>query len=104
MLFRSEYDREFVSDFPSTQVSPSYNQTQIYRESLLTQAPRGQGPLFSRGPMRRKPFGNIDRRLQQHSVSSSPPRDPGEGPDEYEMDSFVVPDDAEIAYSLSSDI
>ena len=100
----NEYDREFVSDFPNTQVSPSYNQTQIYRESLLTQAPRGQGPMFARGPMRRKPFGNIDRRLQQHSVSSSPPRDTGEGPDEYEMDSFVVPDDAEIAYSLSSDI
>ena len=100
----NEYDREFVSDFPSTQVSPSYNQTQIYRESLLTQAPRGQGPLFSRGPMRRKPFGNIDRRVAQHSVSSSPPRDPDQGPDEYEMDSFVVPDDAEIAYSLSSDV
>ena len=100
----NEYDREFVNDFPSTQVSTSYNQTQIYRESLLTQAPRGRGPMFARGPMRSKPFGNIDRRLQQHSVSSSPPRDPGEGPDEYEMDSFVVPDDAEIAYSLSSDI
>ena len=100
----NEYDREFVDDFPSTQVSPSYNQTQIYRESLSTQAPRDRGPMFARGPMRRKPFGNIDRRLQQHSVSSSPPRDPGEGPDEYEMDSFVVPDDAEIAYSLSSDV
>ena len=99
----NEYDREFVNDFPGTQVSPSYNQTQIYRESLLTQAPRGRGPLFARGPTRRKPFGNIDRRLQQHSVSSSPPRGPDEGPEEYEMDSFVVPDDAEIAYSLSSD-
>ena len=100
----NEYDREFVNDFPSTQVSPSYNQTQIYRESLLTQAPRGRGPMFARGPMRRKPFGDIDRRLPQHHVSSSPPRDPEEGPDEYEMDSFVVPDDAEITYSLSSDI
>jgi len=99
-----EYDREFANDFPSTQVSPSYNQTQIYRESLLTQAPRGKGPMFARGPMRRKPFGNIDRRLPRHPVSSSPPRDPDEGPDEYEMDSFVVPDDAEISYSLSSDI
>jgi len=100
----NEYDREFVNDIPSTQVSVSYNQTQIYRESLLTQAPRGRGPVFARGPMRGKPFGNIDRRLPQHHVSSSPTRDPGEGPDEYEMDSFVVPDDAEIAYSLSSDI
>ena len=99
----NEYDREFVSDFPSTQVSPSYKQTQIYRESLLTQAPMGRGPAFARGPMRHKPFGNIDRGPPQHSVSSSPPRDPGEGPDEYEMDSFVVPDDAEITYSLSSD-
>lgn len=99
----NEYDREFVNDFPNTQVSPSYNQTQIYRESLLTQAPRGRGPAFTRGPIRRKPFGNIDRRAP-HPVSSSPPRDPNEGPDEYEMDSFVVPDDAEITYSLSSDI
>lgn len=98
----NEYDREFVNDFPSTQVSPSYNQTQIYRESLLTQAPRGRGPAFARGPMRRKPFGDIDRKVP-HLVSSSPPRDPDEGPDEYEMDSFVVPDDAEITYSLSSD-
>ena len=100
----NEYDREFVNDFPGTQVSPSYNQTQIYRESLLTQAPRGRGPAFSRGPMRNKPFGNIDRRVPQHVVSSSPTRGPEEGPDEYEMDSFVVPDDAEISYSLSSDI
>jgi ATP-dependent DNA helicase MPH1 len=100
----NEYDREFVGDFPSTQVSPSYGQTQIYRESLLTQAPRGRGPAFARGPMRPKPFGNIDRRLPQHTVSSSPSRDPGEAPDEYEMDSFVVPDDADIAYTLSSDI
>ena len=100
----NEYDREFVNDFPGTQVSPSYNQTQIYRESLLTQAPRGRGPAFARGPMRLKPFGNIDRRLPQHAASSSPSRDPGEGLDEYEMDSFVVPDDADIAYSLSSDI
>ena len=99
----NEYDREFVNDFPSTQVSPSYNQTQIYRQSLLTQAPRGRGPVFSRGPMRRMPFGNIDRRFPQHSVSSSPPRGPDDGPDEYEMDSFVVPDDADITYSLSSD-
>jgi ATP-dependent DNA helicase MPH1 len=100
----NEYDREFVNDFPSTQVSPSYNQTQIYRESLLSQAPRGRGPAFAGGPMRRKPFGDIDRRAPQYVVSSSPTRDPNEGPDEYEMDSFVVPDDAEIAYSSSSEI
>ena len=100
----NEYDREFVNDFPSTQVSPSYNQTQIYRESLLTQAPRGRGPVFARGPAQRRPFGDVDRREPRYSVSSSPTRDPDEGPDEYEMDSFVVPDDAEITYSLSSDI
>jgi ATP-dependent DNA helicase MPH1 len=100
----NEYDREFVNDFPSTQVSPSYNQTQIYRESLLSQDPRGRGPAFAGGPMRRKPFGDIDRRAPQYVVSSSPTRDPNEGPDEYEMDSFVVPDDAEIACSSSSEI
>ena len=58
----------------------------------------------ARGPMRHRPFGNIDRRPQQHMVSRSPSRDPGEAPDEYEIDSFVVPNEAEIAYSLSSDI
>ena len=100
----NEYDREFVNDYPSTQVSPSYNQTQIYRDSLLTQAPRGRGPAFARGPVRRRPFGDIDRRVPQYSVSSSPTRDPDQGPDEYEMDNFVVPDDAEISYTLSSDI
>ena len=100
----NEYDREFVNDFPGTQVSPSYNQTQIYRESLLTQAPRGRGPAFARSPLRRKPFGDIDRRMTRHPVSSSPTRDQDEGPEEYEMDSFVVPDDEEIAYTLSSDI
>ena len=101
----NEYDREFVNDFPSTQVSPSYNQTRVYRESLLTQAPGGRGPAFARGPTRHRPFGDIDGRAPRISVSSSSPtRGPDEGPDEYEMDSFVVPDDAEIAYSLSSDI
>ena len=32
-------------------------------------------------------------------MSSSPPRDPDQGPGEYEMDSFDVPDNAEIVYS-----
>ena len=58
--------------------------------------------MFVRGPMCRKTFGSIDR-MPQYPVSSSPPRDPDEGRDEYEMYS-VVPDDGEINYSLSSDM
>ena len=98
----NEYDREFVNDSPSTPISPSYSQMQVYRGSLLSQDARDKGPLFARGPMRHKPFGNVDRRSPQ--FSSSPARDPEEGPDEYETGSFVVPDDAEISCSLSSDL
>jgi ATP-dependent DNA helicase MPH1 len=98
----NEYDREFVNDSPSTPISPSYNQMQIYQESLLSQNTRDEGLPFGRGPMRRKPFGNIDRKLPQ--FSSSPTRDPEEGPDEYEMGSFVVPDDVEMSCSLSSEL
>ena len=59
----------------------------------------------SAGPTRHRPFGDIDRRAPRISVSSSSStREPDEGPDEYEMNSFVVPDDAEITYSLFSGI
>lgn len=97
----NEYDREFVNNSPSTPTSPSYNQMQIYRGSLLSQDPGNEGPLFARRPMRQKPFGNIDRRSPQ--FSSSPTRNPEEGLDEYERDSFIVSDDAEISCGLSSD-
>ncbi|KAF8213318.1 hypothetical protein K438DRAFT_1902438 [Mycena galopus ATCC 62051] len=98
----SESDRQFLQELPETQVSPSYDQSFAYRQSLLTQAPGG--PRFGKGPMRKGMFGgglseSLRRRPQ---VSSSPPRDPNEEPDEYSLGSFVVDDDAEISF-LSSE-
>ncbi|KAF7982058.1 hypothetical protein HWV62_30342 [Athelia sp. TMB] len=94
----TEFDREFLKE-AATQASPSYNQTLAYRQSLLSQAPNA--PFFSNRPVARGALfagGRKDRPL----VSSSPPRE-DEEPDEYDIGSFVVDDDAEIAYA-SSDI
>lgn len=96
----SESDRQFLKDVPDTQVSPSYDQTVAYRHSLLSQAPTG-APLFSRPPVRSRPFGVQRSPRQRISVSSSPPRE--EEPDEYIMGSFVVDDDAELSYLNSSE-
>ncbi|KAJ6519582.1 hypothetical protein C8R45DRAFT_951979 [Mycena sanguinolenta] len=95
----SESDRQFLQELPETQVSPSYDQSFVYRQSLLTQAPDA-GPNFGNRPMRRGVYGggqseNSRRRPQ---VSSSPPRDPDDE-DEYDVGSFVVADDS----FLSSD-
>lgn len=101
----SESDRQFLKDIPNTQVSPSYNQTAAYRQSLMSQAPVGaRAPAFSRAPVRNRPFGpDRGRRVVGQSVSSSPPREEGEEPDEYITGSFVVDDDAEVSYLSSSE-
>jgi ATP-dependent DNA helicase MPH1 len=90
-----EYDRSFIKDSPMTQMSPSYEQTQIYRQSLLTQAPGGGGrqPLFANGPARSRPFGRLQPKKQVYLLSSSPPPDGEDEPNEYEHGSFVVGDD-----------
>ncbi|KAK0198627.1 hypothetical protein F5146DRAFT_1020446 [Armillaria mellea] len=96
----SESDRRFLEELPETQLSQSYDQSLAYRESLLSQAPvAGPGPVFAHRPMRRGPFGggrSISVAERRAMLSSSPSRD--EEPDEYEMGSFVVDDDAEILY------
>ncbi|KAF9014947.1 hypothetical protein BDQ17DRAFT_1418080 [Cyathus striatus] len=47
-----EYDRQFIKNSPLTQVSPSYNQTLAYRQSLLSQAPAGSRvPAFANDPL-----------------------------------------------------
>ncbi|KAF5368364.1 hypothetical protein D9758_002380 [Tetrapyrgos nigripes] len=96
----TESDRRFVEELPETQVSPSYDQTQAYRRSLFTQAPGA--PVFANGPIR-NPRGayRIDSRLsnrRREDVSSSPPQDSDDLPDEYAFGSFVVDDDADISY------
>ncbi|KAK0473195.1 hypothetical protein IW261DRAFT_1423734 [Armillaria novae-zelandiae] len=96
----SESDRRFLEELPETQLSQSYDQSLAYRESLLSQAPvAGAGPVFAHRPVRRGPFGGRSNSVAERRaiLSSSPFRD--EEPDEYEMDSFVVDDDAEILYS-----
>ncbi|KAK0456289.1 hypothetical protein EV421DRAFT_1751492 [Armillaria borealis] len=96
----SESDRRFLEELPETQLSQSYDQSLAYRESLLSQAPvAGAGPVFAHRPVRRGPFGggrSISVAERRAMLSSSPSRD--EEPDEYEMGSFVVDDDAEILY------
>ncbi|KAF7339675.1 P-loop containing nucleoside triphosphate hydrolase protein [Mycena sanguinolenta] len=90
----SESDRQFLQELPETQVSPSYDQSFVYRQSLLTQPP-GAGPHFGDRPMRRGMFrgGLSESSRRRPQVSSSPPRDPDDE-DEYEFGSFVVGDES----------
>ncbi|KAJ3718264.1 hypothetical protein C8R42DRAFT_675520 [Lentinula raphanica] len=99
----SESDRLFLEELPETQASPSYNQSLVYRQSLLTQGPNG-GPSFANKPMRKGRFGRQSLNTQNSNqrrpgVSSSPTRDEEE-PDTYEFGSFVVDDDADISYEM----
>ncbi|KAI0085640.1 hypothetical protein BDY19DRAFT_964916 [Irpex rosettiformis] len=95
----SESDRQFIADHPPTQASPSYDQTAVYRRSLMTQVPGGNMPVFANKPFRGKgaAYGGHSRPGGKAILSSSPP--PEEGSDDYyEYGSFVVDDDAEISY------
>uniref|UniRef100_A0A0W0FY27 ATP-dependent DNA helicase n=1 Tax=Moniliophthora roreri TaxID=221103 RepID=A0A0W0FY27_MONRR len=98
----SDSDRQFLEELPETQVSSSYDQTLVYRNSLMTQAPNGaNGPVFSKKPLRRAPFGRgMMSNKRRPGVSSSPPREEDDEVDEYEFGSFVVDDDAEISYEM----
>lgn len=104
----SESDRLFLKDMSDTQVSPSYDQSMAYRQSLLSQAPmNSKVPIFENRPVRRGTFaggaGMGSRR--RPLVSSSPPPEDDEL-DEYVLGSFVVDDEAEISYmgNLSEDL
>jgi len=88
----SESDRQFIKDI-ATQVSPSYDQSAVYRHGLLTQAPSG-GPVFAARPLRRSGYTR-ESAQRRPGVSSSPPRE-DDLPDEYAIGSFVVDDDEDI--------
>ena len=103
-------DQRFVTDLPPTQVSPSYDQSAVYRQSLLSQAPAGRpfaAPVFAAPPVRRG--GRVQgllradaaRRRQDVDVarSSSPPPDEE---DYYMLGSFVVDDETEILSVMQS--
>ncbi|CAK5280129.1 unnamed protein product [Mycena citricolor] len=99
----SESDRNFLQELPETQMSASYDQSLVYRESLMTQLPGRPGLQFSRPVARKGLFGDglseslrvNDRRAVQ--ISSSPPREQASD-DLYEFGSFVVQDDEDIVY------
>ncbi|KAG6334918.1 hypothetical protein ID866_4160 [Astraeus odoratus] len=95
----SESDRQFLKDIPDTQISPSYDQCNIYRQSLLTQPSGRQDlPVFANKPFRRGGFTTASEYTRRRPmVSSSPPTENDE-PDEYVFGSFVVADDADLSF------
>ncbi|KAK7064429.1 ATP-dependent DNA helicase mph1 [Favolaschia claudopus] len=100
----SESDRLFLQELPETQMSPSYNQSVAYRQSLLTQAPGGGAvPRFGNRLVRKGMFGGglAESSRRRPQVSSSPQRDL-DSDDAYAIGSFVVDDSADISF-LSSD-
>ncbi|KAI0690699.1 hypothetical protein BC835DRAFT_1363433 [Cytidiella melzeri] len=94
----SDSDKQFLTDFPPTQASPSYDQSAVYRRSLMTQIPGGSMPAFAKGPFRR---GGPSRPQGRAILSSSPPREDGSD-DCYEFGSFVMDDDVEVSYADDS--
>jgi ATP-dependent DNA helicase MPH1 len=98
----SESDRRFLRAPPETQIPEGYAQTQIYRESLLSQAPNRRGPVFAARPVVRGKFGPQHTHRRLAARGSSPATELGSEPDEYSMGSFVVHDDDEIVYEEDS--
>ena len=119
----SESDRLFAADFQATQPSPSYDQSAVYRQSLLSQAPlpppgHGNGnnnsvPRFAAPPVRRgAPLGLPARTAAAAATAGAGGRErvarssspiPPDDEDYYMLGSFVVDDDAEISFMQSSD-
>lgn len=90
---------QFLKDIPDTQISPSYDQSLVYQQSLFTQAPGlRDGPGFMSKPIRGGGFvGAREHSRRRPMVSSSPQREDYE-PDEYVFGSFVVADDADLSF------
>jgi ATP-dependent DNA helicase MPH1 len=105
----------FVTDMLATQPPASYDQSAVYRQSLLSQAPVGNRvpvPVFAAPPARPK---GVPLRAPPHPAAgtaapherrvarfSSPvPLDDDE--DYYSLGSFVVDDEAEISFAQSSE-
>ena len=96
----NESDRQFAGKFDMSQVADDYDQHNVYRQSLFTQAPTS-GPSFLDKPVRTAAFagGRVWQRPVRIPHGSSSPRD--EEPDEYSFGSFVVHDE-EVLYDTSS--
>jgi ATP-dependent DNA helicase MPH1 len=96
-----ESDRMFLQELPETQLSPSYDQTLAYRQSLFTQAVVGpKAPTFANHPVRHGAVRGRPMRPRSRPLSSSSP--PNSEPDDYVYGSFVVDDDEDLLY-LSSE-
>ncbi|KAH9057001.1 hypothetical protein EDB87DRAFT_1833399 [Lactarius vividus] len=105
----SESDMRFVTELPPTQASPSYDQSAVYRQSLLSQVPPGpfSVPAFAAPPVRRGGVPGLLRAAGPAAagpdmLTSSPPQ-PREEEDYYMLGSFVVDDEAEISIMQSSE-
>jgi ATP-dependent DNA helicase MPH1 len=98
----SESDRRFLRAPPESQVPEGYAQTQVYRESMFTQAPSGQGPAFAARPVVRGKFGPIRTPKRVRGRGSSPVTELGSEPDEYDYGSFIVHDEEDIVYDEDS--
>jgi ATP-dependent DNA helicase MPH1 len=113
----------FVTDMLATQPPASYDQSAVYRQSLLSQAPVGNKlsvPKFAAPPTRRKGVplrgphpaapgaatataaaAHHEPRAAQFISSPVPPDDEE---DYYSLGSFVVDDEAEISFTQSSEL
>ena len=94
-------DVEFLVDTSGTQAPSGYEQSVIYRQSLLTQAPNDAAPAFASRPIKtgflgrgRASIGEPSRYRALAAGSSSPMR--SSDVDNYSLGSFVVEDDDEI--------
>ncbi|KZV64973.1 P-loop containing nucleoside triphosphate hydrolase protein [Peniophora sp. CONT] len=76
-----------IAQFESSQVSESYDQRAVYRQSLLSQTSAFKGPLFQKPPGPAQ-VGIRHRRRTSSDEDLSPP-----SANEYEIDSFVVDDE-----------
>jgi ATP-dependent DNA helicase MPH1 len=99
----SEVDRAFINDGSFTQASPSYDQTLAYRQSLFTQAPDSSFK-FAQKPARRGVLGGGGRtESSRRRPGALPSSSPDSRPNDYELGTFVVDDDAEISYEVDAD-
>ena len=114
----------FVTDLPATQPSASYDQSAVYRQSLLSQAPVGNTgskpsvPMFAAPPARRNGVlpirgrpppplaaaaGAAAAHHERRAARFSSPFPSQDEEDYYMLGSFVVDDEADISFTQSSE-
>lgn len=98
-------DIEWLVDTSGTQAPSGYEQSVIYRQSLLTQAPNNAAPVFASRPVKTGFLGrgraSIGEPRRYGATGSSPMR--SSDIDNYSLGSFVVEDDDQILEASSQD-